>query len=166
MPTPEFTELIRRNAKLIHKIASAYCREAADHEDVVQEIAVQLWRSRARYDGPVTRLQRDIERIQFAEYRSFKWALLGGVLFWLPALLLPFEALTGVDALARVHLPYLLGNLVVGLLVLALGQLWSRKYVERSELSPWARRLVDALSGRSLRTMSSRLAELARFERE
>ena len=50
MEAPQFTDLIRRHAGLIHKIAHAYCRGAADREDVVQEIAVQLWRSRERYD--------------------------------------------------------------------------------------------------------------------
>jgi RNA polymerase sigma-70 factor (ECF subfamily) len=50
MDSPEFTALIRRHAGLIHKIAYAYCRNATDREDIVQEIAVQLWRSRARYD--------------------------------------------------------------------------------------------------------------------
>lgn len=50
MDTAEFTDLLRRHAGLIHKIAYAYCRDATDREDVVQEIAVQLWRSRDRYD--------------------------------------------------------------------------------------------------------------------
>jgi RNA polymerase sigma-70 factor (ECF subfamily) len=50
MDSTEFTALIRRHAGLIHKIALAYCRNATDREDVVQEIAVQLWRSRDRYD--------------------------------------------------------------------------------------------------------------------
>lgn len=50
MDSTEFTALIRRHAGLIHKIAHAYCRNATDREDVVQEIAVQLWRSRDRYD--------------------------------------------------------------------------------------------------------------------
>jgi len=50
MEAPQFTDLIRRHAKLIHKIAYAYCRDATDREDVVQDIAVQLWRSRDRYD--------------------------------------------------------------------------------------------------------------------
>lgn len=118
------------------------------------------------FDGPVTAIQRDVERLKLAEYHAFKWALLGGVLLWLPALLVPFEALTGVDALARVDLPYLVGNLVVGLVVLALGQAWSRKYVERSDLSPFARRVVDSLTGWSLRRATGHLAELARFERE
>ena len=45
-----FTDLIRRHARLIHRVASAYCRDATDREDVVQEVAAQLWRSRDRYD--------------------------------------------------------------------------------------------------------------------
>jgi len=50
MDAPRFTELLRRNAGLIQRVAYAYCRDAADREDVVQEVAGQLWRSRARFD--------------------------------------------------------------------------------------------------------------------
>jgi RNA polymerase sigma-70 factor (ECF subfamily) len=50
MEASSFTDLIRRHAGLIHRVARAYFRDAADREDVVQEIALQLWRSRARYD--------------------------------------------------------------------------------------------------------------------
>ncbi|MDZ4754752.1 MAG: RNA polymerase sigma factor [Phycisphaerae bacterium] len=50
MDVPQFTDLLRRHARLIHKIAYAYCRDPTDREDIVQEIAVQLWRSRDRYD--------------------------------------------------------------------------------------------------------------------
>jgi len=50
MDDTRFTELIRGSAGLIHRIAYAYCRGAADREDLVQEILVQLWRSRDRYD--------------------------------------------------------------------------------------------------------------------
>jgi len=114
----------------------------------------------------VTALQRDVERIKLAEYRALKWTLLGGVVTWLPAVLILFEALTGVDALARVDLAWLAANLVFGVAVLALGQVLSRKYVERTDLTPFARRLVDAASGRSLRAVTEHLAELASFERE
>jgi len=50
MEVDQLTELLRRNARVIHKVAYAYCRDAADREEVVQEIAVQLWRSAHRYD--------------------------------------------------------------------------------------------------------------------
>ena len=51
MEAPALTDLIHRHAGLIHRIAGAYCRDAADREDVVQEIAVQLWRAHDRYDA-------------------------------------------------------------------------------------------------------------------
>jgi RNA polymerase sigma-70 factor (ECF subfamily) len=38
-------------AGLIHKVAYAYCRNATDRDDVIQEITIQLWRSRHRYDA-------------------------------------------------------------------------------------------------------------------
>jgi hypothetical protein len=118
------------------------------------------------YGGPVTALQRDIERIRLVEYHAFKWALLGGVVLWLPAVLVLFEALSGAALLARVDLAWLVANLVFGGAVLALGQALSRKYVERADLAPWARRLVDGLSARSLRSAAGHLAELSKFERE
>jgi hypothetical protein len=118
------------------------------------------------YGGPVTTMQRDVERIRIVEYRALKWAVLGGVVVWLPASLILFEALTAVDALARVDLAWLIGNLVFGLVILAAGLLLSRRYVERPDLGPIARRLVDALSGRGPRSAAALLAELARFERE
>jgi RNA polymerase sigma-70 factor (ECF subfamily) len=50
MDASSFPELLRRHAGLIHRVARVYCRDEADRDDVVQEIAVQLWRSRGRYD--------------------------------------------------------------------------------------------------------------------
>ena len=50
MDALEFTDLLRRHAGLLHKIAYVYCRDSTDREDVIQEIALQLWRSRDRYD--------------------------------------------------------------------------------------------------------------------
>jgi RNA polymerase sigma-70 factor (ECF subfamily) len=51
MDADQFTCLLRRHAGLLHKVAYAYCRNAADREDVVQEMAIQVWRSLQRYDG-------------------------------------------------------------------------------------------------------------------
>lgn len=118
------------------------------------------------YGGRVTAIQRAVECIKLVEYRATKWALLGGTVVWLPAVLLLFEAVTGLAPLAHVELAFLALNLGFGLVVLVLGQVLSRKYVERSDLSLRARRLVDALSGRSLRAATGHLAELSRFERE
>ena len=118
------------------------------------------------YGGRVLALQRAVAELRAADYRAFKWALLGGVVFWLPAALVLFEALTGFPALGRADAAWLVANLAFGVVVLAVGQAASRKYVERAGLTPWARRVVDALSGRGLRRAAGELDELARFERE
>jgi hypothetical protein len=117
------------------------------------------------YANPVTTLQRTVEGIRLAEYRAFKWTLLLGIVAWLPIALILFEALTGFDALARVGLAWLVANIMFGLVCLGFGQAVSRRYVERTDLHPWARRLVESLSGRAVQSATQYLAELARFER-
>ncbi len=122
----------------------------------------------ARLDltGPVTGMQRHLQRLRFAEFRALEWALFGGVVVWLPALLVLFEVSTGVPALARVDLAWLLGNLGFGAVVLGVGRWWSRRFVRAEALRPWARRLVDAVSGRGLQAAAQQLDELAKFERQ
>jgi hypothetical protein len=118
-----------------------------------------------RYDSPVTELRRDLDRLALAEVCAVKWALLGGILTWLPIALLLLEAFTVVGALGRVPLPWLAANLGFGLLAIAVGHRWSRRALERRDLTPRALRIVDAMTGRSLRAAKAHLAELAAFER-
>jgi len=133
----------------------------------VTGLCAYLWYETATIDyaDPVTALQRHIERIRLAEYRAFKWALLLGIIAWLPIALILFEALTGIDALARVNLAWLIGNVLFGFLCLGIGQVLSRRYVERTELTPWGRRLVETLSGHAVRSATQHLTELAQFDR-
>lgn len=119
-----------------------------------------------RYDRPVAEVRGELERLALLEYRSFKWALLGGTLLWLPIALLALEALSGVALLARVDGAWLVANLAVGAALLVLGQAVSHRLVERAPESARASRFIEALSGRGLRQARARLAELAAFERE
>lgn len=121
---------------------------------------------RLDYGGPVAAIRRDVERIKLAEYRSQKWALLGGVVVWLPAMLILFEAVTGLEPLAHVALEFLAVNVVFGIVVLIVGHVMSKKHVESPDLGPRARRVVNALSGRALRVAAGHLAEAESFERE
>lgn len=118
------------------------------------------------YASPVVQLQRAIHRIRLAEYRAFKWTLLIGIVAWCPISLIIWELLTGVDALAHVGLEWLVANLFFGLVCLGVGQWLSRRYIERTDLSPWAQGLLDYLSGHACESIQRQLEELARFERQ
>lgn len=45
-----FLETLRSNAGIIRKVANAYCQNAADRDDLIQDITMQLWRSWTSYN--------------------------------------------------------------------------------------------------------------------
>jgi len=45
-----FLSTIEKNKGIIYKVANAYCQNAEDRKDLIQEIIVQLWRSFDRYN--------------------------------------------------------------------------------------------------------------------
>lgn len=47
----EFLEQVRAHQDIIHKVSFIYGRIAADRDDLVQEILLQLWRSYPSFDG-------------------------------------------------------------------------------------------------------------------
>ena len=54
-PTPQvtddqFTGMIALHKGLIYKVANAYCHDAEDRKDLVQETLIQLWRAFPGYD--------------------------------------------------------------------------------------------------------------------
>ena len=48
-----FIALLHEHRAILFKVASGYCRNREDRVDLVQEMAIQLWRSFGRYDGRV-----------------------------------------------------------------------------------------------------------------
>lgn len=132
----------------------------------VQCARLLAWSLRVDLGGPVASIQQEIERLQWAEYATFKWALLGGVAFWLPVPLFLVEALSGAPLLTRVDAPWLAANVLVGLALLGVGQALSRRFVERRGDDGRAPRLIQALSGAGLRRARAHLDDLARFMRD
>jgi RNA polymerase sigma factor (sigma-70 family) len=45
-----FVLLLEEHKRILYKVASAYCANAEDRRDLVQEMVIQLWRSFPRYD--------------------------------------------------------------------------------------------------------------------
>ena len=48
--TERFLGIIESNKGIIYKVANSYCRDGEDRKDLIQEIIIQLWRSRDKYD--------------------------------------------------------------------------------------------------------------------
>jgi RNA polymerase sigma factor (sigma-70 family) len=46
-----FIDRLDRHRGILLRVANAYCRNAADRDDLVQDIVVQLWRAHSRFDG-------------------------------------------------------------------------------------------------------------------
>lgn len=45
-----FLNMIEANKGIIYKVANAYCRDAEDRKDLIQEITIQLWQAFPKYD--------------------------------------------------------------------------------------------------------------------
>ncbi len=45
-----FQNLLEEHKKLLYKVCHLYCKNRDDHEDLAQEIAIQLWRSFGSFD--------------------------------------------------------------------------------------------------------------------
>jgi RNA polymerase sigma-70 factor (ECF subfamily) len=50
-PQDRFETLLESHRGAVFKVANAYCRNAEDRRDLVQEICAQLWRAFPKYDG-------------------------------------------------------------------------------------------------------------------
>jgi RNA polymerase sigma-70 factor (ECF subfamily) len=50
-PTPDFDALLQQHRGIVHKVAASYARGAEDRADLIQEIALQLWRAWPTYDA-------------------------------------------------------------------------------------------------------------------
>ena len=48
--TVQFLEVILQHKGILYKVANSYCKNKEDRKDLVQEIAIQLWKSFERYD--------------------------------------------------------------------------------------------------------------------
>jgi RNA polymerase sigma factor (sigma-70 family) len=45
-----FLQVLDQHKRILYKVASLYCPEPADRNDLVQEMVIQLWKSFARYN--------------------------------------------------------------------------------------------------------------------
>lgn len=115
------------------------------------------------FGAAVTAVQRQLGALRLRECHGVKWALLGGVVVWLPLPLLLVEAATGAPLLAAIDGAWLAANLLFGLVLLGLGRRWASRRLPAVGEGPVVSALVDALGDRALRRAQQQLDELAAF---
>lgn len=73
-----FEALLDEHRGIVFKVAGLYSRSAADREDLVQEISVQLWRSFGRYDERQAKFSTWMYRIALnvaiSQLRRQRWS--------------------------------------------------------------------------------------------
>ncbi|MFC5526544.1 RNA polymerase sigma factor [Rhodanobacter ginsengisoli] len=73
-----FQALLHEHRGIVFKVAGLYSRSAADREDLVQEISVQLWRSFGRYDERQAKFSTWLYRIALnvaiSQLRRQRWS--------------------------------------------------------------------------------------------
>ncbi|MFO1053249.1 MAG: hypothetical protein U1F36_13640 [Planctomycetota bacterium] len=127
---------------------------------LVARLRLVIAASGIRFDAAVSVAQSRIELLRRCEYRTIAGALWWGCVIWLPLALLGLEAVLGAPLLGRVPQPWLYANVGFGVVLLLIGRALSRRFVESRFESPFARRIVDALSGKGLREATRRLDEI------
>ena len=73
-----FEALLHEHRRIVFKVAGMYSRTAADRDDLVQEISVQLWRSLGRYDERQAKFSTWLYRIALnvaiSQARRQRWS--------------------------------------------------------------------------------------------
>jgi|SRR5664279_249838 len=70
--TEHFLAFVKDQKKILYKVAYAYCRNAEDRRDLIQEMLVALWQSFGRFDGrcqPSTWTYRVAMNVAISFYR-------------------------------------------------------------------------------------------------
>jgi hypothetical protein len=114
---------------------------------------------------PVSEAQRAIEWLRLHRIFVTKAVFLLAPVLWIPLLIVGLRALGG-DLYAHMSTPFLVANIVVGVLFVPAVLLIARLFGERVLKYRWVRALHDELGGARVAEAHGRLAEIAAFERE
>lgn len=50
LTSSNFLEILKQHERILFKVSNAYCEDPEDRKDIVQEIIIQLWNSKNRYN--------------------------------------------------------------------------------------------------------------------
>jgi hypothetical protein len=118
------------------------------------------------YAAPLLQIQKRIESLEILSIRTVVWTLLVSPVLWAALLIVVPKGIAGIDVYAGLGLKYILANVVLGLAVIAVGLLVSRRYADRFPASPLGRKVMRGLAGHNLAAAKRHLESLSQFEKE
>jgi len=118
------------------------------------------------YGAPIVAIQQRLESLRRERLRAVKLTLLVSPLLWIPLLIVTCEAMFQLDVYATFSTAWLVANLLAGLALIPAMSWISKRYADRMERSPLARRLMRDLAGRNLAAAAGFLRSLAEFVAE
>ena len=122
--------------------------------------------ARIDYEGPVARIQEDVERLRVRRIYFSTLHKLSGPLLWLPALIVGLKAWIGFDFYAHFDHLWIATNFALGLGFVGLAVWLARRLVNQRIAWPWLRNLMEEIAGRNLTKARASLREIEDFSRE
>lgn len=117
---------------------------------LVRGDVLQLRASRIDPSEPIAAAQRRLEGLRRLRVTHVRWTLLLSPLAWPPLAIVALKVLLGADAWVSPGVAWLAANLAFGIAVPVIAWIVSVRYGSRLRGSPWAARMANAISGRSL----------------
>jgi hypothetical protein len=118
-------------------------------------IRVMATAQQVDYNGPVSAIQRQLEKLRMLRIRLTQWGILAGVVLWAPFAIVVLNASYSAAWLAA--------NLVFGLALSLLVYWLSKRFSDSIERSPFIQRMLRNIGGRSLAAAEVYLGELANW---
>jgi hypothetical protein len=115
------------------------------------------------WSAPVLEIQRTLAAVRVSRVRATQWTFFLAPLLWPPLFIVVFEAFLGVDAYRAFGGIYVAGNVVFGLVFLALAVWVSRRFADRFGGAPIVQRFMRDLAGHNLAAAQGTLGSLDRF---
>jgi hypothetical protein len=118
------------------------------------------------YSAPIVTIQKRLESLRVERIRAVTLTFLFSPLLWTPLMIVALKAFLGVDAYAAFGAPFLIANLLFGLLFLSLAVWISKRYEARMKRSPLIQCLMRTLACNSLASAAAFVRSISEFEKD
>lgn len=118
------------------------------------------------YGEPILVIQRRLESLRIERIRAVLATFLFAPLLWTLLMIVALKGLLGLDVYAAFGAPYLIANLLFGLLLIPLAVWISKRYESRMKRSPFVQSLMCDLAGKSLASAAAFVRSISEFEKD